>query len=129
MARNEPAVAAAIRMEEETSSSTEGEIVLTREKSEEFAFHFELLKIGINQVDWDYAKACVKKLREQVSFQQNASILAPDYPLAKTDVIALQADALSHLCKAVDLLKQADDMKGEVAAEVAMREKIKSLFL
>ena len=107
----------------------EDEFVMSRERSEEFAMQFELFKLGLNVVDWDYARLVVKKLRSQVDFQKTMAIFNPSYPLKKNDVIALQAAGLEKLCEGVELLMQVDEGKKEVEREIETRDELAKMFL
>lgn len=105
------------------------ERTLSKEESIEFAAQFELVKIALNGIDWDYAAASVKALREQVGRQQTMAVFNPSYPESKNDLISLQADALATLCSAVKLLKQVDEKKRTVEQDLDLRKTMEALFI
>lgn len=107
----------------------ENGIELSVERSEEFARNFELFKLGVHVVDWEYARACVTELRGQARFQETIAVLNPGYSPRANERISVQAEALEHFVKAVDLLKKADELMQGISAEKGMRDEIARMFL
>jgi predicted component of type VI protein secretion system len=102
---------------------------LSKEKSEEFAAQFELLKFCVHQLDWEYAELLVRGLRSQASRQESLSFLNPAYPQTKNDLIRLQAEALEKFTQGVRLLRECDQLKKKIEADSGAREKILEIFL
>lgn len=102
---------------------------LSKEQSEEFAARFELFKMAIHSIDWDYARLIVEGLRDQAGWQEAAAVLNQNYSQTKTDLVRLQANALGKFVEAVELLKKCDELKKEISGEENHRNEIQKLFL
>lgn len=102
---------------------------LSVENSTIFASQFEMIKMAIRAMDWEYAELLVKKMREQVSRQQTLAAFYPAYPQKKNELIARQADALEKFVEGVSLLKECDRLKSEAAGEEKLRGQMTDLFL
>ncbi len=102
---------------------------LSHEKSVEFATAFDLLKLAMHGIDWDYAAAAARKLIEQAARQETLSVFNPGYPLGKNDVLRKQAEALRLLCRSVQLLKECDEMKAGIENNQRALEQVRSQFL
>ncbi len=95
----------------------------------QFAAHFELLKMCIHQMDWEYAELFARELRRQVDYQETMMMFNPAYPERKNAFLALQAEALSKFAEAVNLLKKCDELKTEIETGKNYRAEVAANFL
>lgn len=105
------------------------ETTITTEKSQELADHINGIKLILFFVDVEYAKAVVKAMRKQASFQDSAAVLNPTYMPEKSDLIRKQAEMLEHLVQFIELGKEVDQMKASIARTDETRSKILKMFM
>lgn len=107
----------------------DGAIQLTKEKSEEVASMIEAIKGLLHFLDTDYCIAAVVAFRRQASMQDSMSILKPGYDFNQTRLLQQKADALEHLAKFIQALKECDELKLKIQENGAAFEKINKMFM
>lgn len=103
-------------------------VEISQEASEKFAYHFNLLKIAMHTIDWDYAVEVVKFLRERADFLDTTAALNRGYTPIRSQIMRAQSDGLRKMIQARDLLIIADKGKLEAAAEEEMHEELAKMF-
>ena len=102
---------------------------VTKEKSEELALGSELIKNSLPMIDVEYAKAVVKKIEEQASFQDSAAVLNPRYNPEKTKIIRLQAVMLTKLIEFIETGVEINNMKKSAASYENHLDEIQKMFI
>lgn len=102
---------------------------LSKENPVEFAAQFEMLKLALHVIDWEYAEKLVSAMRDQASRQETLAMFNPSYPLVKNDLIRQQANALGKFVEGVKILQECDSQKREVCKETDQRKNFTEMFL
>lgn len=102
---------------------------LTKEKSEQQADIIKMIALPVIMLDTEYCTEAAKDMRRQASFQQSISILNPKHSPTKDSIVYKQADALMHLVKYVESLKEIEELKSRLRIEEEQQAKIAELFL
>lgn len=102
---------------------------LTEEKSQEQAAVIFGVAVQLQAFDVFYCREVAKSIFAQANRQESMAVLNASYPQAKNDLLRKQAQALRALCDYVDLLKEVDQLKKEVAKHEQMRGEINRMFL
>lgn len=102
---------------------------LTEEISAQQAEIIKMIAIPVFMLDVDYCKELVKQMYNQASRQESISILNPSYPQEKNDLIRKKAEALSHLVRYVEALKEVDAINKKLSQTEHIRSEIAQMFL
>jgi hypothetical protein len=101
----------------------------TKEKSEEQAAIIKSIAIQIYCLDVDYCREIATEMKVQANRQESLSVLNPNYPQSKNDLLRIQAKALSLLCDYVDALKVVGEINLKIQNETTIRDEISRLFV
>lgn len=99
------------------------------QKSYELAALINMMKPILHEMDLEYAKVAVSRMRDSAHFHDTAAVLNPSYDPDKTRWMTVQCDALSKLIEYVELLRECDKLKATVTKNGIQRAEIAKMFL
>lgn len=101
----------------------------TKENSEQQADIIKMIAIPIMMLDVDYCIDAAKKMLNQASRQEAMSVLNPNHPKIKNDILSKQGKALLTLCEYVNLLREIDKLNLQLKKEQKNRDEILKMFI
>jgi hypothetical protein len=99
------------------------------EKSEQQAEIIKTIAIQIYFLDVEYCLEAANDMCNQASRQESMAVLNPSHPQVKNDILRTQGKALLLLCEYVNVLKEVEKLKLQLAKENKTHDKIAGMFL
>ena len=101
----------------------------TLKKSELQAEIIKSIAIQVYFLDVEYCREAAEDMYNQANRQESISVLNPNYPQVKNDILRTQGKALLALCEYVSILKDIDKLKLQLSNEEKTRNEIARMFL
>lgn len=84
---------------------------LTLAETSELAQHIQNIKIMIHCMDLDVLERSIQAFEKQISYQDTMIMFNPSYSPNKQNALKCQCEAMKHLKRFIDSLKEADKYK------------------
>lgn len=103
-------------------------IELNEAETEQLAVHIEILKVGLNLIDFEYLQLVSKEFKKRVSLRESAGFIVPSFSSPQNDWNREQSHAMECLITLILSLKRCDELKSKVSSEQQQRDRISKMF-